>query len=142
MSASGWDVQTINTFVQHQFELQSHHYQQRFPDGEFWLIERDGHPIGRLYLCWGETRVQLIDISLLPEVRGAGLGSALLTDVIARASARRLAVELHVEAHNPALRLYQRLGFSIIEDKGIYLEMQRHDHRVSPTQQAHPAHCP
>ncbi|WP_020680923.1 GNAT family N-acetyltransferase [Marinobacterium rhizophilum] len=140
MSASGWDVKTINAFVQQQFELQSHHYQQHFPDAELWLIERDGHPIGRLYLYWGETSVQLIDISLLPEVRGTGLGSALLAEVIARAGARGCAVELHVESHNPALRLYQRLGFDIVEDKGIYLEMRRPGHRVQAPEHAQPIH--
>jgi hypothetical protein len=26
---------------------------------------------------------------------------------------------------NPALRLYQRLGFQLVEDKGVYLLMER-----------------
>jgi len=33
-------------------------------------------------------------------------------------------VTIHVEAVNPAIRLYQRLGFKQIEDKGVYLLME------------------
>ena len=30
------------------------------------------------------------------------------------------AVSIHVEKQNPAMRLYKRLGFETIEDKGVY----------------------
>lgn len=125
MSACGWPPEAVSEFLRQQFQLQLHHYQEHFPDAEFWLIEQNGQAIGRLYLDWGQTTVQLIDIALLPEQRGAGLGSTLLGDVLTRADDRGLAAGLHVESHNPALRLYQRLGFSVIGDKSIYLEMRR-----------------
>ena len=32
---------------------------------------------------------------------------------------------IHVERFNPALRLYERLGFSVAEDKGVYLFLER-----------------
>jgi hypothetical protein len=34
--------------------------------------------------------------------------------------------EIHVERLNPAVRLYERLGFRQIEDKGVYLFMEWH----------------
>ena len=34
------------------------------------------------------------------------------------------ALSIHVEKFNPALRLYERLGFSVKEDKGVYLLME------------------
>jgi ribosomal protein S18 acetylase RimI-like enzyme len=125
MSSYGWDAQTTDRFLRQQFELQSRHYAQQFPDGEFWLIERKAKPAGRLCLYWGKTVVQLIDIALLPEHRGAGLGTILLSELLARADTHGHAVELHVEAHNPAQHLYQRLGFSTRDNKGIYLQMRR-----------------
>nr|WP_216821267.1 GNAT family N-acetyltransferase [Marinobacterium profundum] len=125
LSAFGWPASAIDAFVLQQFWLQSRYYQDHFPNGDFWLIERHGQPIGRLYLAWGQVTVQLIDIALLPEQRGAGLGSRLLNELLARTDACGLAVKLHVESHNPALRLYQRLGFGIIADKDVYLEMHR-----------------
>ncbi|ANG62757.1 acetyltransferase [Marinobacterium aestuarii] len=125
LSAFGWEVSAINAFLQQQFLLQSRYYQDHFPNADFWLIERHDQPIGRLYLLWDQASVQLIDIALLPEQRGAGLGSRLLNELLARTDTCGLAVKLHVESHNPALRLYLRLGFGIIADKGVYLEMQR-----------------
>lgn len=125
MSLSGWPATLIADFLQQQFSLQHRYYQEHFPDGEFWLVERDAQAIGRLYLFWGETVLQIIDITLLPEYRGAGLGSALLGELLVRADARGLAVGLHVEGHNPALRLYQRLGFEGVGDSGVYLEMRK-----------------
>ncbi|MET1077873.1 MAG: GNAT family N-acetyltransferase [Pseudomonas sp.] len=125
MAASGWPAATIAAFLAQQFSLQHRYYQEHFADGEFWLIERAGQAMGRLYLFWGETTLQLIDITLLPEHRGAGLGTALLGELLARADAQGLAVGLHVERHNPALRLYLRLGFAAVAQGDIYLELRR-----------------
>jgi ribosomal protein S18 acetylase RimI-like enzyme len=125
MSGCGWPPEAIAEFLRQQFQLQLHHYQEHFPDGEFWLIEQEDRAIGRLYLSWSKTTLQLIDIALLPEQRGTGLGTALLGDLLTQADDRGLAVSLHVESHNPVLHLYQRLGFGITGDKGIYLEMRR-----------------
>lgn len=125
MALSGWPATVIADFLQQQFSLQHRYYQEHFPDGEFWLVERAGQAIGRLYLFWGETALQIIDISLLADYRGAGLGSALLGELLTQAEARGLAVGLHVEGHNPALRLYQRLGFEVVGDSGVYLEMRK-----------------
>ena len=44
---------------------------------------------------------------------------------IAEADADGKSVTIHVERMNPALRLYERLGFSVAEDKGVYLFLER-----------------
>lgn len=58
----------------------------------------------------------LVYIAVSPECRGKGLGRFLLTETIGRAQG---AIALHVEPDNPALRLYQRAGFT-----NKYLEMR------------------
>ena len=41
---------------------------------------------------------------------------------------------IHVERFNPALRLYERLGFTLAEDKGVYLFLEwRGDNSQPPT---------
>ena len=50
-------------------------------------------------------------IALLPDYRGQGIGTALLTSVLHEASKRYPAVSLSIRADNPALRLYQRFSF-------------------------------
>ena len=82
-------------------------------------------PVGRLYVDRWPREVRIVDISLLPEHRGRGLGGALLAAVFAEADAAGKPVSIHVERFNPALRLYTRLGFAFREDKGVYLLLQR-----------------
>jgi predicted GNAT family acetyltransferase len=45
--------------------------------------------------------------------------------VLAEADAAGKRVTIHVERLNPARRLYERLGFSVAEDKGVYLFLER-----------------
>lgn len=61
----------------------------------------------------------------MPNHRNQGLGNALMCSLLQHADCHQLTVGLHVEPFNPALRLYQRLGFSQAETRGVYLFMQR-----------------
>ena len=72
-----------------------------------------------------EKEIRLVDIALLPEHRGGGVGSAILHEILAEGKAAGKPVTIHVERFNPALRLYERLGFVPIEERGPYLLMQR-----------------
>ena len=58
-------------------------------------------------------------ISLLPEYRGQGTGTQLLNGLLLllRENGYRQ-VSLSVQKENPALRLYQRMGFRIVAEKG------------------------
>ena len=85
----------------------------------------DGHPVGRLYVDVDDERVLIVDIALLPEHRGRGIGSALLAGVLAEADRRRLPTRLHVEPDNRAQRLYRRLGFGVADPGAVYDLMER-----------------
>ena len=112
-------------FVRQQHDAQHTAYHQRHPDGQFLVIECDGVGIGRLYratLDGGEIR--LLDIALLPEHCGQGFGTALLRDLMAEADASASMLSLHVEFWNPALRLYQRLGFVEAGRSDVHVRME------------------
>jgi ribosomal protein S18 acetylase RimI-like enzyme len=66
-----------------------------------------------------------MDVALLPEYRGQGIGTQLLRQVLAEGQARGLAVTIHVEKFNPALPLYRRLGFEVKTDRGVYYFLER-----------------
>lgn len=122
VAATGWPPEMQAAFLDQQHRAQHSYYRTAHPAGEWLVIERDGVPVGRLYLAEFEGMLLLVDISLVPAARGTGLGTAILTDLFA--GEKRPAV-LHVERFNPARRLYERLGFGQVEDKGIYLRMIR-----------------
>jgi ribosomal protein S18 acetylase RimI-like enzyme len=115
-----WDDGQKEAFLRMQFNAQTTHYHRFYPDASFDVIMLDAQPIGRLCVRSAENEILVIDIALLPEYRGAGIGGALLKDVLAEAAEHGKPVRIHVERENPAMRLYTRLGFRKIEDKGIY----------------------
>ena len=80
--------------------------------------------LGRLYVDRSETAVHVLDIALLPEHRGKGIGTRLMTEVLTGAGAAGRPVQIYVERFNPAQRLYDRLGFRQIADQGVYLQLQ------------------
>jgi len=68
----------------------------------------------------------LVDIALLPDARGMGIGAALIADLLTEAERAGKPVSLHVAKDNRARRLYERLGFEICEDTGMYFKMSCH----------------
>ncbi len=120
-----WSGADKARFLRQQFELQRQHYHQHYPNAQWLVIEHQGGAVGRLYLSLGRDELRLMDIALIPEERGQGRGSALMHLVLAYAEKNRVPVGLHVESFNPALRLYQRLGFHLQETRGIYLFLRR-----------------
>jgi GNAT superfamily N-acetyltransferase len=120
-----WPVETRQSFLRQQFEAQDQHYRQHYHHTLFDLILLDGEPVGRLYVARWTAEIRIVDIAMLPKARGQGLGTALLTRLLAEADAAGLPVTIHVERENPARRLYARLGFCLAEDKGVYLFLER-----------------
>jgi GNAT superfamily N-acetyltransferase len=120
VAQTGWPVEMQHQFLAHQADAQQLHYRQHYPNAEWLVVERDGEAIGRLFIEEWAAEIRLIDISLLPQGRGGGVGTAILADLQAMAAAAAKPLTIHVERNNPAMRLYLRLGFAKIGDHGIY----------------------
>jgi ribosomal protein S18 acetylase RimI-like enzyme len=131
----GWAPAEIQSFLEQQFAAQAHSYRQRYPEAGFQIVEYRGEPVGRLYLHRGANEYRIIDIALLAEFRNRKLGRHLIQTVQDLAAASSIPVGLHVEHLNPAVRLYQRLGFETMEDQGIHLYMQWDPYRRIATDQ-------
>jgi ribosomal protein S18 acetylase RimI-like enzyme len=120
-----WNDAERDAFFRMQFIAQHTHYHTYYAEASFDVLLVGDAPAGRLYVLRGEREIRVVDIALLPMYRGAGIGSQLLTDLFAEADREGKTVTIHVEVENPARRLYDRLGFVLIEDKGVYLLMER-----------------
>jgi ribosomal protein S18 acetylase RimI-like enzyme len=108
-----------------QFDAQATWYAAHYEGATFDVVVVEGEPAGRLYVHRGEREIRIVDIALLPEYRGRGVGTSLLGKLLAEADLAGKSVTIHVERLNPALQLYQQLGFSLAEDKGVYLFLER-----------------
>lgn len=120
-----WTDEEKHVFLHQQYEAQRTHYRRYLPNTEYLVIEQSDEPIGRLFLDRRVDELRIVDIALLPEYRGRGIGGVILSDLIAEAVGRAVPVRIHVERNNPALGLYRRLGFREIGDEGVYLFMER-----------------
>ncbi len=98
--------------VRIQFTSQTMSYRAQFPQARFDIVEHEQVPIGRLIVDEDPAAACIVDFSLLPAWRACGLGTAILTRVLARVSARSQVVRCKVMWNNaPSLRMCRRLGF-------------------------------
>ena len=123
MGAWGWDAAQRESFLKMQFAAQTQDYRAQFPHAEHQIILLDSQPIGRIVVA-RDDEIRLVDIALLPEHRGAGIGTALMRDLLAEAEQEAKPVRLQVQKSNRAIGLYERLGFSKTGDTGAHLQME------------------
>lgn len=124
LAATDWDDAQKADFCRMQFSAQDTHYRQHYPTAEFSVIEVPGTSVGRLYVDRWPREIRIMDIAILPEHRGKGIGTDLLLRLQSEAAGSDRCLTIHVERFNPALRLYERLGFRMTEDKGVYFLME------------------
>ena len=124
LAAVPWSEERKAAFLRMQFETQHRYYQEHYAGAEFSVVLAGGRPAGRLYVARWPEEIRLVDISVLPEHRGRGVGSKLLGDLLREGEEKGLPVRIHVERMNPALRLYERLGFRVAADRGVYLFLE------------------
>jgi GNAT superfamily N-acetyltransferase len=115
-----WSDERKESFVRFQFDAQHRYYQEQFPTATFDVVLDGEIPIGRLYVDRRADEIRLIDIALLPEHRGQGIGGTLMRRTLTEARLAGKPVRIHVERENPARRLYDLLGFQPIEEQGVY----------------------
>lgn len=119
-----WTPEQKHAFVLMQWQAQKRNNALQHPHATHALICREGIPVGRLYLDRSGDSFHILDVTLLPEHRNHGAGSYLLGQIMAEAAELGKPVTIFVESFNPALRLFQRLGFTAVEQKGFHLLMK------------------
>jgi ribosomal protein S18 acetylase RimI-like enzyme len=113
----GWDqvplpADMLTRIMEQQFHAQTQGYRAAYPRARLEIIMVDTAPIGRLATDRGIDALHLIDIALVPDRRGQGIGGAILRALMDEATAAGTPVTLQVARDNlAAQRLYHRLGF-------------------------------
>ncbi|SBS30753.1 ribosomal-protein-alanine N-acetyltransferase [Marinomonas spartinae] len=126
MATVPWSLSDKKLFLKKQFTLQKKHFDKVYPQAIKQLILYQGQPIGRLYTVVNEKSKDwhLIDVTLLPERCGLGVGRYLITQLINKVSSKKAKLTLYVHSRNPAYQLYVDMGFEKIGDKEGYYHMQ------------------
>lgn len=113
----GWDQLPLPSdmlarIMEQQFQAQTQGYRAAYPQARLEIVTLDAEPVGRLATDRGAEALHLIDIAVVPERRGQGIGGAILRTLMDEAAAAGTPVTLQVARDNlAAQRLYHRLGF-------------------------------
>jgi ribosomal protein S18 acetylase RimI-like enzyme len=119
-----WGPGQREGFLDMQFLAQDHEFRRLNPLAQHQVIEVDGTGAGRLWVDRRPGDLRIVDLALLPAFRGRGTGRGLIAVLQRQASEERRVVSLHVHADSPARRLYDRLGFVVVEDLGVHVRME------------------
>jgi ribosomal protein S18 acetylase RimI-like enzyme len=126
-AAASLPAALLDTLLEQQLRAQTGGYAAQYPDAATLIIIRAEAPIGRLIVQMGRQGWRIVDIALLPDAQGQGIGSDLI-EAVARAATDAGAAELGLSVHTSNLgarRLYARLGFAEIGDDGAHVAMTR-----------------
>ncbi|HLN61494.1 MAG TPA: GNAT family N-acetyltransferase [Symbiobacteriaceae bacterium] len=112
VAAWGWAPAQQEAFLRMQFQLQQRSYAMQFPGAGHQVILHEGVPAGQVMVLRLPDSIRLIDMAVLPDFQGKGLGTAVLQGLQAEARQAGKPLQLSVRKENMgARRLYERLGF-------------------------------
>jgi ribosomal protein S18 acetylase RimI-like enzyme len=122
---SGISEAMKNSLIHQQYQYEKEQMFVVYPEAHFCIVLFSGEPVGRLYIHRGTENFRVLAITLLPEFRGRGIGGKLLAGIQEEASVAGKRVRLQVAWYNYSARsLYEKLGFTVVQDAGVYCEMQ------------------
>ncbi|HYX70550.1 MAG TPA: GNAT family N-acetyltransferase [Terriglobales bacterium] len=124
MAMVPWPLEQKAAFVRMQFEAQTRHYRAQHPQAEYNIVVHQGRDAGRLWVARKPDGIHILDVTLLPEFRGAGVGKLLLRQLQEEGSRSALPLSIYVESFNPSLRLFEKMGFRKANEEGVHWLLQ------------------
>lgn len=124
-----WSNEERDVFIKRQFELQDQSYKANYIGAIHRIIQLDDMDIGRLIVNRSNDIMHIIDLSILSAYQGRGIGTDILKSLINEAQGGKVPVTLSVEQNNPALHLYNRLGFQQVGVTGHHLSLKWEPYR-------------
>ena len=125
LEAFGWSKDQRDIFLKMQFEAQQKFYRGEYPKVDQQVVFWKDQSIGRIIIIRADNEIRLADIAILPDFRNAGIGITLIQELLDEGKEAAQPVRLQVLKTNRAVRLYERLGFSIIDESSTHLLMER-----------------
>jgi ribosomal protein S18 acetylase RimI-like enzyme len=123
--ALGWNSAQLEPLLRMQYSSQRQWYETTYAHARHMIVQVGEERVGRIIMDHAADAITLVDISLLPEHRGHGIGGELIRNLIAQCSQEQLPLRLQVLKTNPAGRLYERLGFVKSGEDGLYIQMEK-----------------
>lgn len=119
-----WTDEQKQAFVNMQFAAQQDHYRKEYPAANHDIILSGDRMVGHIYVARREEEIRIVDFTILPAQRNAGIGSFVLRPLLQEAAGVGKVVRIYVEEFNPSRRLFERMGFAPVGQQGIHLLME------------------
>ncbi|UOF02170.1 GNAT family N-acetyltransferase [Bdellovibrio reynosensis] len=98
---------------------------REFETGRIEIIQAGNTDFGYLHLAKTEEKVQIVNILILPEHQGKGLGTTIIKDLIAKTKSANMTLELGVfKINTKAKSLYEKLGFKTFNETKTHYQMR------------------
>ena len=112
------EAELYHKVMAQQYDSQHRFYFANYDTAHYGIIQWTDQPIGRLYVDYRDDEVRVLEIAILPDYRGRGIGRIVMTGLCLEAAMRRKPVRLCVHYLSRAQRFYRQLGFREIGVEG------------------------
>ena len=114
---AGWDEAALQQFLEMQYRMRKSAQAMQYEAPEYWVIESDASRVGALITSRTPDELKLVDIAILPDYQGRGLGGTVISELQRQAMEAGVPIVLHVDLTNPRARtLYEKMGFRVTID--------------------------
>src|SRR5262245_2875244 len=110
-----WNEQRAESQFRHQLDL---------PAAQ--VIQSKNLEVGFIMAPIKDSAREIHTICVVPEHQNRGIGTEVIRLIIAEAETQKMPLYLSVLRVNPARRLYERLGFEVIEETKHHFRMKFH----------------
>ena len=125
LGASAWPEPMRSHLLGIQYTARRASHRLNYPEAVRHVIQADGASAGWVVVATTTDEIRIVDIMILPEMRGRGIGTATLREILSIARGQGKPVLLNVNLTNHgAIRLYERLGFRRIRSDEVQLLME------------------
>lgn len=105
--------------------FQKEYFHKHFDEKEVQIIEKDGAAIGAIETQDKDDKIFLLNLKIDPKFQDNGIGTELIRKMVNSSEKENKPVELQVLKVNPAQKLYERLGFEVIDETETHIVMRR-----------------
>lgn len=124
LAAWDWPPAQREMFLRMQFTMRSRGHAAAHPAAQGSIILQNEIAVGTCLVSETGDHVHLVNLALLPEHRGAGLGRRVIESLQTLAAETARPLRLTVAHDNRAARLYARLGFVATGQDEVYTRME------------------
>jgi len=124
LDLTNWPEDQKHRFTIMQMIAQLTDYEKNYKGATYEMVLYKKKPAGRLYLWETNNEIRIMDLSLLPEFQGKGIGRDILAGIVQSAKQKKKIASLHVIHGHPSKRMYERVGFKKVSETATHEYME------------------